>query len=98
MAQRKIGTVVHKELVSQTLMRFRLQPEPDGRFPDYQAGQHIALHRDDCKLTRKRGVTRDGKPIFEPEVDPWGRQTIGPVTPSYSIASAPSETAEHQWL
>ena len=48
MAQRKIGTVVHKELVSQTLMRFRLQPEPDGRFPDYQAGQYIALQRDDC--------------------------------------------------
>ena len=98
MAQRKTGTIVHKELVSQTLMRFRLQPEPDGRFPDYQAGQYIALHRDDCKLTRKRGVTPDGKPIFEPEVDPWGRQTIGPVTHSYSIASAPSETAEHQWL
>ena len=97
MAQRKIGTVVHKELVSQTLMRFRLQPEPDGRFPDYQAGQYIALQRDDCKLTRKRGVAPDGKPVFEPEVDPWGRQTIGAVTHSYSIASAPSETAEHQW-
>ena len=98
MAQPKIGTVVHKELVSQTLMRFRLQPEPDGRFPDYQAGQYIARQRDDCKWTRKRGVAPDGKPVFEPEVDPWGRQTIGPVTHSYSIASAPSETAEHQWL
>jgi ferredoxin-NADP reductase len=98
LAQRKIGTVVEKELISETLMRFRLQPEPDGRFPDYQAGQYIALRRDDCKLTRKRGVTPDGKPIYEPEFDPWGRQTIGSVTHSYSIASAPSETAEHGWL
>ena len=98
MAQQKVGTVVHKELVSPTLMRFRLQPEPDGRFPDYQAGQYIALRRDDCKLTRKKGVAPDGKPIFEAEVDPWGRQTFGSVTHSYSIASAPAETAEHGWL
>ena len=98
MAQKKVGTVVHKELVSPTLMRFRLQPEPDGRFPDYQAGQYIALRRDDCKLTRKKGVAPNGKPIFEGEVDPWGRQTIGSVTHSYSIASAPAETAEHGWL
>ena len=98
MAERKIGTVVHKELVSEALMRFRLKPEPDGRFPDYQAGQYIALRRDDCKLTRKKGIAPDGKPIFEPELDPWGRQTVGPVTHSYSIASAPAETAEHGWL
>ena len=98
MAQRKTGTVVDKELISETLMRIRLQPDPDDRFPDYQAGQYIALRRDDCKLTRKRGVASDGKPIFEPEFDPWGRQTIGPVTHSYSIASAPTETAEHGWL
>ena len=98
MAQQKTGTVVHKELISETLMRFRLIPEADGRFPDYEAGRYIALRRDDCKLTRKNGVFPDGKPIFEPEVDPWGRQTIGPVTHSYSIASAPAETAEHGWL
>ena len=98
MAQRKTGTVVHKEIVSETLMRFRLKPEPDGRFPDYQAGQYIALRRDDCKLTRKRGIAPDGKPKYEPEFDPWGRQTVGPVTHSYSIASAPVETAEHGWL
>ena len=98
MAERRTGTVVDKELISETLMRFRLAPEPDSRFPDYTAGQYIALRRDDCKLTRKRGVAQDGKPIFEAEVDPWGRQTVGSVTHSYSIASAPSETAEHGWL
>ena len=98
MAERKTGTVVYKELISETLMRFRLAPAPESRFPDYTAGQYIALRRDDCKLTRKRGVAQDGKPILEPEVDPWGRQTIGSVTHSYSTASAPSETAEHGWL
>jgi ferredoxin-NADP reductase len=98
MAQRRTGTVVQKEMVSETLMRFRLTPEPDTRFPDYAEGQYIALRRDDCRLTRRAGVAPDGKPIFEPEYDPWGRQTIGPVTHSYSIASAPAETAEHGWL
>ena len=56
MADLKTGTVVYKELVSQTLMRFRLMPQLDSRFPDYEAGQYIALRRDDCKLTRKLGV------------------------------------------
>jgi ferredoxin-NADP reductase len=98
MAQRKTGTVVEKELVAPALMRFRLMPEADSRFPDYEAGQYIALRRDDAKLTRKLGVAQDGKPIFEPELDPWGRQTIGSITHSYSIASAPAETAEHGWL
>ncbi|MCH8020321.1 DJ-1/PfpI family protein [candidate division KSB1 bacterium] len=81
MAQRKVGTVVHKELVSQTLMRFRLQPEPDGRFPDYQAGQHIRLRLDDCKLTRKKGVAPDGKPIVTFE----GIR----ISPDYSFENAP---------
>ena len=98
MAERKTGTVGYKEILSETLMRFRLMPEPDSQFPDYKAGQYIAIRRDDCKLTRKRGVAPDGKPIYEPELDPWGRQTIGPITHSYSVASAPSETAEHGWL
>ena len=97
MAQRN-GTVVDKELFAPALMRFRLKPEPGSAFPDYEAGQYIALGRDDCKLTRKTGVGPDGKPIVEPEYDPWGRQTIGTVTHPYSIVSAPAETAEHGWL
>ena len=98
MAKQKTGTVVHKEVVSPTLLRFRLAPETDSPFPDSEAGQYIALSRDDCKLTRKNGVAPDGKPVYEAELDPWGRQTIGTVTHSYSIASAPAETAEHGWL
>ena len=98
MAVRRKGTVVDKELVTPALLRFRLMPEGGSAFPACQAGQYIALRRDDCKLTRKVGVGQDGKPIFEPEYDPWGRQTVGPVTHSYSIASSPAETAEHGWL
>ena len=98
MVQSRTGTVIYKELVSETLIRFRLMPEADNRFPDYEAGQHIALRLDDCKLTRKLGVAPDGKPVLEPEFDPWGNQTIGSVTNSYSIVSAPAETAEHGWL
>ena len=98
MAERKTGTVVHKELITPGLMRFRLAPEGESQFPDYEAGQYIALRRDDCKLTRKTGVGQDGKPIYEPEYDPWGRQTVGPVTHFYSIASAPFDTREHGWL
>ena len=98
MAGLRNGTVVHKEIVSETLIRFRLAPESGHPFPGYEAGQAISLSRDDCKLTRKSGVGPDGKPIREPEYDPWGRQTVGPLTHYYSIASAPSDTAEHGWL
>lgn len=98
MAQKKTGTVVHKELISPALMRFRLAPEDGSPFPTYDAGQCIALRRDDCKLTRKNGVRQDGKPTYEPEFDPWGRQTVGPLTHPFSIASAPAETVEHAWI
>ena len=98
MAGLRTGTVVHREVVSEALFRFRLAPEEGFRFPDYEAGQAVALRRDDCKLTRKTGVGPDGKPVREPEHDPWGRQTVGPVTQFYSIASAPADTAEHGWL
>ena len=94
----RTGTVVHREIVAETLIRFRLAPEDGLRFPEYEAGQAIALHRDDCKLTRKMGFGPDGKPVREPEYDPWGRQTVGPLTQHYSIASAPADTAEHGWL
>lgn len=95
MAGLRTGTVVHREVVSEALFRFRLAPESGCRFPDYEAGQAIALRLDDCKLTRRTGVAPDGKPVCEPERDPWGRQTVGPVTQFYSMASAPADTAEH---
>ena len=98
MAHRRTGNVVDKELLSETLMRFRLMPEEGVPFPSYRAGQHIVLRRDDCKLTRKTGVGQNGKPQYEPDLDPWGRQQLGSVTHAYSVASAPAETQEHGWL
>jgi len=98
MAEWRTGTVVDNELLSQTLLRFRLMPEPDHLFPSYEAGQHIVLKRDDCRLTRHVGTGPDGKPRYEPDLDPWGRQQIGTVRHLYSIASAPAETAEDGWL
>jgi ferredoxin-NADP reductase len=98
MPERKTGTVVDKELLSDTLMRFRLMPEEGAPFPEYEAGQHIALRRDDCKLTRRLGAGMDGKQRYEPDLDPWGRPLVGTVTHAYSIASAPAETSEHGWL
>ena len=98
MTERKTGLAVEPELISPLLMRFRLQPEAGSPFQSYTAGQYIALRRDDCKLTRKTGLAPDGKATYEPEFDPWGRQTIGPVTHAYSIVSAPSETTEFGWL
>ena len=84
--------------LSSIQMSFRLMPETGSRFPSYKAGQYIALRRDDCKLTRKAGVGADGRPVIEPELDESGRQKIGSVTHSYSIASAPWETLEHGFI
>ena len=98
MAVRKVGTVNYKKDLSPILTIFRLMPEPGGRFPDSKAGQYIALRRDDCKLTKKVGVGPDGKPKYGLDLDGSGTQKIGPVTHSYSIASAPWETEEQGFL
>ena len=66
-------------------------PQEGTRFPEYKAGQYIALRRDDCRLT-KRVVGHDGKAHFIPDLDERGVQKRGPVTHSYSISSAPFET------
>jgi ferredoxin-NADP reductase len=70
---------------------FRFRPELGGRFPDYQAGQYIALRREDCKLT-KAVVGPDGTVQYLPDLDEHGNQKRGPITHSYSISSAPAET------
>lgn len=70
-----------------------MSPQEGTRFPEYLAGQYIALRREDCKLTKKI-VTADGRVEIEPDLDENGSQKIGPVTHSYSIASAPQETAQ----
>jgi len=97
MAEVKIGTTVSRFDLSSILAQFRLIPENGHRFPDYKAGQYVALRRENCRLT-KRVILPDGKITYVPDVDERGNQKRGPVTHSYSISSAPHETAEHGWL
>lgn len=97
MADWKTGRVCSWQSLSPILGIFRVMPEENTRFPEYQAGQYIALRRESCKLTR-RVMGPDGRPRFVPDVDEEGRQRMGPVAHSYSISSAPWETGEMGWL
>jgi ferredoxin-NADP reductase len=97
MAERKTGTVVHWQQLSPVLSIFRLMPEDGSPFPEYKAGQYIALRREDCRLT-KRVIGEDGKPHYVPDLDETRNRKHGPVTHSYSISSAPFETARDRHL
>ena len=98
MASRKVGQVIYKHDLSPVLTIFRVLPEEGSPFPAYKAGQYIALGRDDAQLTKRAGVDDDGRPLFAPDLDESGKQRMGPVMHSYSIASAPWETAEQGHL
>ena len=97
MADLKVGTAVDRRDLSSVLSIFRLKPENGTEFPAYVPGQYIALRRDRCRLTRKQ-VEADGKVRYVPDLDGSGQPKIGPVTHSYSIASAPFESKEHGCL
>jgi ferredoxin-NADP reductase len=97
MAVRRIGTIINWQALSPILSIFRLNPEPSTKFPDYLPGQYIALRRDDCKL-RSKVAGPDGKVRYVPDLDENGVQKVGPVTHSYSIASAPYETHQIGYL
>ncbi|MFQ5539145.1 MAG: hypothetical protein ACE5FB_01995 [Candidatus Binatia bacterium] len=97
MAKTKIGTVVRFHKSSPILAIFHLMPHNGSRFPDYKAGQYIALRRNDCRLTKKI-ISPDKKVTYLPSLDESGKQKIGPVTHSYSIASAPFETSQNEYL
>lgn len=91
MAQTRPGTIVEWSQLSPVLASFKLDPEEGARFPTYEAGQYMALRREDCRLT-KRVTGPDGQTRFLPDLDDEGRQKRGPVTHAYSIASAPFQT------
>lgn len=97
MAKTKVGTVVYWRNSSPILAVFRLMPESGSGFPDYKPGQYIALRRDNCRLTKKV-VSEDGKVKYETILDESGKPKRGPVTHSYSVASAPFETLEKGYL
>jgi ferredoxin-NADP reductase len=97
MADWKRGRVTSWTALSPTLGIFRLMPAEDGPFPDYKAGQYIALRREDCMLTR-RVTGDDGRTHYLPDLDEQGQPRRGAVAHSYSISSAPWETKEQGWL
>lgn len=97
MAETKVGTAVYRKDLSPVLAIFRLVPEPGNRFPEYKPGQYIALRRDNCRLT-KRIIHPDGRVTYIEDVDENGIPRRGPVTHSYSISSAPHETAREGHL
>ncbi len=96
-AEPRVGTVTHWQTLSPLLAIFQLMPQEGTRFPEYKAGQYIALRRDNCRLT-KRVVGQDGKAHFIPDLDEQGVQRRGPVMHSYSISSAPFETRRDHHL
>lgn len=91
MVDLKHGVVSSFDRLSDELAILRLLPEDGSRFPTYKPGQYIALRRDDCRLTR-RVVDASGHARYVHDVDESGKPRLGPVTHSYSIASAPFET------
>ena len=96
MAELKSGRIVEWHRISPTLSLFRLIALDGSPFPSYQAGQYIALRRDDCLLTQK---VKEGNEVrYVPDLDAQGRQKRGSVTHSYSISSAPFETAQQNHL
>jgi len=97
MSLRKTGFAVSWRTLSPILGIFRVQPAEGSRFPDYEAGQYIALRREDCALTR-RITDADGRVRFVPDLDGSGIQRRGPVSHAYSISSAPYETQREGFL
>lgn len=91
MAEKRVGTITRWADVSSGLSVFTLKAHDGTSFPDYKAGQYIALTRENCRLTTKV-KDADGHIHFEPALNEEGLPKMGPVTHSYSIASAPYET------
>ena len=96
MAELKSGRIIEWHRLSPSLSLFRLVATDAKPFPKYEAGQYIALRRDDCWLTRK--VKEGNETRFVPDLDAEGKQKRGPVTHSYSIASAPFEAERGNYL
>jgi ferredoxin-NADP reductase len=97
MVERKTGFTVSWQSLSPLLGIFRVKPAAGNRFPEYEAGQYIALRREDCALTR-RVTDADGRVRYVPDLDGTGAQRRGPVSHAYSISSAPYETRQDGFL
>lgn len=92
MAERCRGTLTRWTEVAPGLAIFRLAPESGRAFPAYAAGQYIALTREGCRLTT-RVVDDAGHVSYRPAIHADGSPAFGSVTHSYSLSSAPFDTA-----
>lgn len=90
MAEKRTGTISAWTELTPRLAVFRLSPQAGTAFPDYKAGQYIALIRQNCRHTVRS--EKAGGSGYEPAFNPDGTPKMGPVGHSYSIASAPFET------
>ena len=97
MAERRVGSAVLRFNLVPHLAVFRLVPQRGDNFPKYTAGQYIALRRENCRLTKKIPDPGGGFQ-YVADTDERGVVRRGPVTHSYSIASAPFETEQERWL
>lgn len=96
MPEWRSGRIVEWHKLSESLAVYRLAPLDVTTFPRFEAGQSIALRRDDCLLTKK---VKEGTEVrYVPDLDSDGKQKRGPVTHSYSIASAPFESEQGNYL
>jgi ferredoxin-NADP reductase len=93
----RTGTIIEWQPLTASLATFRVEASAGELFSPYQAGQYIALRRDRCHLTTAR-ASAEGTVEYVPALDRAGRQKLGSVAHSYSIASAPFETAAHRYL
>jgi len=96
-AERKRGTVMYRQTLSPILEIFRVVPQDGTPFPEYKAGQYMALSREDCKLTKKI-VSPEGELSYVYDTDPEGNVRRGQVTHSYSISSAPFESRLQKYI
>jgi len=92
-AEKRVGTIASWIDIASGLAVFTLKAQEGTAFPEYKAGQYIALTREGCRLTAKVKEP-DGRVHYEPAFNEDGTPKLGAVTHSYSIASAPFETEE----
>ena len=77
MADKRTGAISAWADVAPGLAIFRLKAETGTSFPEYKAGQYIALTRENCKLTTK-GKDADGHIRYEPSLNDDGTPTSDP--------------------
>ena len=77
MAEKRVGIITAWKDLSAGLSIFSLRPHEGTSFPDYKAGQYIALTREGCKLTVKVKEA-DGRIHYPKAKNEEGTPKLGP--------------------